>query len=336
MPKELRGWTWLVLRWAAAIVLFLLGTFYLISMPGQSYSGPFKPLSAEETEIRDNLKKHVFTLAGKIGERNVWHYDALKEAARYLESTFRSHGYEVAAQSYKVMGNVEVNNLEVEIKGSTTPEQIVIIGAHYDAVYGCPAANDNGSGTAAVLELARLFKGRKLDRTVRFVAFVNEEPPFFTTGEMGSQMYAKRSRERGENIVAMLSLETIGYYSDAPGSQHYPFPLSFFYPGTGNFIGFVGNISSRELVQRSIASFRQGAEFPSEAGALPGFIPGVGWSDHWSFWQEGYPAIMVTDTALFRYQHYHTAQDTPDKINYDRTARVVSGLAHVVADLASK
>ena len=169
---------------------------------------------------------------------------------------------------------------------------------------------------------------------MRFVAFVNEEPPFYRSEQMGSRVYARRSRERRDHIVAMLSLETIGYYSDEPGSQLYPFPLRFFYPSTGNFLAFVANLGSRKLLREALASFRRNAQFPSEGVAAPAFIPGVDWSDHWSFWQESYPALMVTDTALYRYPHYHTLQDTPDKVDYERLARVVKGLHGMLRDLA--
>ena len=185
-----------------------------------------------------------------------------------------------------------------------------------------------------MLELARAFALKKPGRTLRFVEFVNEEPPFFQTPDMGSVVYAKRSRKAGEKIVAMLSLETMGYYSDEPGTQKYPFPLNLVYPSSGNFIGFIGNIESGDLVRDAIASFRRNVQFPSEGAALPAQIPGVGWSDQWSFWQEGYPGIMVTDTAPYRYPYYHTAQDTADKINFDRLARVVAGLEKVISDLA--
>ena len=172
-------------------------------------------------------------------------------------------------------------------------------------------------------------------RTVRLVAFVNEEPPFCHTDLMGSRVYARRCRARDENVVAMLSLETIGFYVDEPGSQKYPFPFSLFYPDTGNFVGFVGNLGSRSLTRRSIRAFRESTDFPSEGLAAPGWIPGIGWSDHWSFWQEGYPGVMITDTAPFRYPHYHTPQDTPDRIDYDRFARVVMGVSGVVEALAT-
>ena len=150
---------------------------------------------------------------------------------------------------------------------------------------------------------------------------------------MGSLVYALACRQRRENVVAMISLETIGYFDDAKGSQSYPPPFSLFYPSTGNFIAFVGNYSSRRLVRRSVASFRRHTEFPSEGAALPSFIPGVGWSDQWAFWQAGYPALMVTDTAPFRYPDYHRPSDTPDKIDHERMARVVDGLEAVVREL---
>ena len=149
-------------------------------------------------------------------------------------------------------------------------------------------------------------------------------------------MYAERSRQRGEQIEAMISLETIGHYTDEPASQHYPFPFSYFYPKTGNFVGFVGNLSSWRLVRQAVDAFRANTAFPSEGVAAPGWIQGVSWSDHASFWAAGYPAIMITDTAFFRYAHYHEATDTPDKLDYTSLARVTSGLVTVAEELAGK
>ena len=303
-------------------------------MPDSSYSGPFKPLSESELLLKDYLKKHVYMLAEQIGERNIWHYNELNESAGYIENTLAGLGYDVSKQEYKVENKI-LKNIEAELVGTSKPEEIIIVGAHYDSVIGSPGANDNASGVAAVLEIAHLLSNQEFPRTLRMVAFVNEEPPFFQTQKMGSRIYAGRSRKRGEKIIAMFSLETIGYYSDAPGSQHYPFPFSSFYPDTGNFIGFVGNISSRKLVQKALSSFRKNTPFPSEGLAAPGWFIGIGWSDHWSFWKEGYPAIMITDTALFRYEQYHTMEDTPDKIDYNRTARVVEGISRIVGELAS-
>lgn len=303
-------------------------------MVGKSYSGRFLPLSVQEKEISANLRDHVFMLADEIGERNIWLPQKLNAAAAYIEKVWQEQSFDVQHQEYAARG-VESTNLIIEIPGISMPDQIIIVGAHYDSVLGSPGANDNGSGVASLLEISRLLAGKKPARTVRLVAFTNEEPPFFLRLDMGSRVYASRSRGRKENIVGMLSLETMGYYSEAPNSQEYPFPFSFFYPHTANFIGFVGNIRSRHLVRLSLATFRNTTQFPSEGTAAPGWITGIGWSDHWSFWREGFRAIMVTDTAFFRYDPYHTRKDTPEKIDYDRLARVTKGLAEVVVELAN-
>jgi Zn-dependent M28 family amino/carboxypeptidase len=228
-----------------------------------------------------------------------------------------------------------VRNLEAELPGRTRGTEVVVVGAHYDTVPGSPGANDNGTGVAAMLELARVLQSDGLDRTLRLVAFVNEEPPYFKTREMGSLVYARACRRRRDRVTAMLSLETIGYYSERPRTQVYPPLLSVFYPDRGNFIGFVGNWRSRRLVRRTVACFRRHTAVPVQSAALPALLPGIAWSDHWSFWRSGYKALMVTDTAPFRYPHYHTARDTPNQIDYDRTTEVVAALEHVVRDLTN-
>jgi len=296
-------------------------------------AGPLPPLSEAQAEIRRRLERHVQALAGRIGERNLRRAGSLDAAARYLQGILRDLGFAVEAQEFEVE-KTRVVNLESALEGGALHDQIVLVGAHYDSVVGSPGANDNGTGAAAVLELARLLAHERLPRTLRFVLFVNEEPPYYLGDAMGSRRYARRCRARGERIVAMLCLETIGYYTDAPSSQLYPFPFGLVYPSTGNFIGFVGNLASWHLTRRCIRSFRRQSAFPSEWLAAPGWIVGIGWSDHSSFWEEGYPAVMVTDTALFRYGPYHTSEDTPEKVRYDHMARVVAGLARVVIDLA--
>jgi hypothetical protein len=317
--------------------LGLLGgaLWWMTAMPGQTPIGELPPLDRRERELERRLEGHVRTLGGDIGERNVFRPARLDAAAEYLETSLRGLAHRVESQPFEAAG-VPVRNLEVEQTGRSTPDEIIVVGAHYDSVIGSPGANDNATGVAAVIELSRLLAERELPRTVRFVLFVNEEPPFFLTGDMGSLHYARRARERSERVVAMFSLETIGYFSDEEASQHYPFPFRFFYPSRGNFLGFVGNLSSRQLVRRAVGSFRRHSPVPSEALAAPGWITGVGWSDHWSFWQHGYPGVMVTDTALFRYEPYHTARDTPDRVRYEHLARVVAGLEKVVVDLASE
>ena len=316
------------------MLVCILSLMFFTKMPGSSYSGPLQSLSAYDQEVSVKLKQQISMLAEKIGERNIWKYRNLNASAHYIEKVATELGYEVKKQEYKVE-NLPVENLEWEIIGVSHPEEIILVGAHYDSVSGSPGANDNASGVAAVLEIARLLKRETLSRTIRFVTFVNEEPPFFQTDKMGSRIYASRSRQRGEKIVAMLSLETIGYYCIEKGSQKYPFPFSFFYPDTGNFIGFVGNVSSRSLVRKAIELFRSNTAFPSEGIAAPGWLPGIGWSDNWSFWKEGYQAIMITDTALFRYQYYHSHQDVPDRIDYERMARIVVGISQIIRELST-
>nr|WP_269145418.1 M20/M25/M40 family metallo-hydrolase [Geomonas sp. RF6] len=304
-------------------------------MPGRSHKGPLPPLTEEETELAKRLRQHVTVLAKDIGERNTTHYKELQHAAAYIEKELGAQGYAVRKEPYRI-GEREMVNIEAELKGTSHAEEIVVVGAHYDSVAGAPGANDNASGVAAVLELARLLRDQKPARTVRLVAFVNEEPPWFLSEEMGSRVYTRGARKRGDKIAGMLSLETIGYYSDAHGSQQYPAPFSSFYPDTGNFIGMVSNLPSCNLLRRVIRTFRKTTPFPSEGLAAPDVVPGIGWSDHWSFWQEGYPAVMITDTAPFRYPYYHDAQDTPDKLDYERMARVTAGVHRVVQELSGE
>lgn len=304
----------------------------MLKMPGKTYSGQLPSLTPAQLLLRDELLRDVETLAGRIGQRNIWNYRNLTAAADFLETSLADAGYKVRRQNYLVEGKT-CCNIEGEITGTKQPSQIVIISAHYDSVFDSPGANDNASAIAATLALARRFAGQKIDKTLRFVFFANEEPPFFQTGQMGSMFYAKSCRGKNENIIAMLSLETIGYYTDKPKSQKYPLPFSLFYPSTGNFIGFVSNLSNRKLLHKTIASFRKNCKFPSQGGAVPEFIPGINWSDHASFWRYNYPAIMVTDTAPFRYPYYHSPEDTPDKIDYDSLAVVTTGLQAIIADL---
>ena len=304
---------------------------FMLSMPGKSHRGPLPDLTERQVRVRAGLRADLQRLSVDIGERNLRRYAAMGAAADFVEEEFAAAGLATRRETYVCRG-YEVDNVIGELTGRS-PE-IVVVGAHYDTVPGCPGANDNGTGVVATLALARAFAGTRPERTIRFVAFANEEPPYFQTEEMGSLVHARACRERGEHIVGMLSLETIGYYADGEKTQHYPFPIGLLYPSTGDFVAFVGNVGSRSLVRRTIRVFRENAAFPSEGAAAPASMQGIGWSDHWAFWQAGYDALMVTDTAPFRHDDYHTPLDTIDRIDFDRLARVVDGLHHVVQDLA--
>jgi Zn-dependent M28 family amino/carboxypeptidase len=259
----------------------------------------------------------------------LWHYDSLQRTAAYIDEEFSRAGYVPRRQVFEVEGR-RVANIEVERRGSRRPERVLVIGAHYDSVADSPGANDNASGVAVILELARLNATSAPPVTVRFVAFVNEEPPYFMTAEMGSWRYAADAAARGDNIVAMISLETIGYYSDEAGSQRYPFPFGLVFPNRGNFVAMVSNVRSVGALRRAAKAFRSATCLPLIASPAPSAIPGVAWSDHWSFWKHGYRALMLTDTALYRYPHYHSNSDTADRLDYERMARVVTGCDAII------
>lgn len=285
-----------------------------------------------KNELKERLKRHVMVLSDDIGERNISRYPNLVRSASYVDSQFQSFGYQTEKQNYSVH-QYKVDNIIASIKGREKPEQIIIVGAHYDTAPGTPGANDNGSGIAALLELARHFANKPLKKTLRFVAFVNEEPPYFKSKFMGSRVYAESCRIKKENIEAMVSLETIGFYTNEKKSQKYPMFFSWFYPNTGNFVGFVGNWSSRSLMHKCISSFKKHSKIPAEGTSAPGWIRGIDWSDHGSFWRSGYKAIMVTDTAPFRYKHYHKHSDTWDKLDYVTMEKVTLGIEAVIASL---
>jgi hypothetical protein len=304
----------------------------MVSMPGTSYAGG--AVAADDAVVA-SLKSDVAHLAADIGERNLVNAPgALAQTAEWLTGRLTALGYTVREQAYPV-GERTVKNLFVERAGSASPDELVIIGAHYDTAPGNPGADDNGSGVAALLSLAEHFARATPRRTVRFVFFTNEEPPYFRTASMGSEVSARASRAANEDVKAMLSLETMGYFTDEPDTQHYPFPFSLFYPSKGNFIAFVADTESRALIHTAITAFRAQAKVASEGASVPAGIEGVDWSDHGPYWRQGYRALMVTDTAPNRNPNYHEASDTPQTLDYQRLAHVVVGLRGVVEVLAN-
>jgi len=284
--------------------------------------------------LEQNLRQHVYYLADQIGERNVPHPAALHAAQAYITQAWHEQGYNVEEQILVEQG-IPCANLEINQRGNEQTEQLILIGAHYDSVRGSPGANDNGSGVAALLELSRLFRSSTTARSVRFVAFVNEEPPYFFTRSQGSRSYARAAHQRGDDIRLMLSLETMGYYSEEPHSQAYPPLFNLFYPDTANFISLVSNFRSRKAMLKLAQAFKNSSNFPLQHIATFALIPGVAWSDHLSFWMHRYKALMVTDTAFYRYPYYHSAQDTADKLDYTRLAQVCDGLFKAVSLLAN-
>jgi len=307
----------------------------MTSVPGKSHTGPLPPLTSGEKALAAALKQHVEAIGSR--PHNIEHPEELEKAARYIETSLEALGYTVNRQPFTV-DETTVRNIEVVISPASADSKVptIVVGAHYDSCGDAPGANDNASGVAAVLELARLLKelDGKTPKRIRLVLFVNEEPPYFQTPDMGSVRYAAELKAKGENIVAMYAFDDIGYYSSDPGSQHYPPPFDRIFGNKGDFIAFIAMIGSRELLNRTVASFRSHTAFPSVGGFAPGFVTGIDWSDHWSFAEQGFQALMITDTAIFRYPHYHRPTDTPDKVDAEKLARVVKGIERVVRDIA--
>jgi hypothetical protein len=327
-------------RFAVILAVFLLliagGIAYLNSvmfdMPGRVFHGPLPPPTQDESDIADDLRGDVETLAQKIGERNIWNNDKYLAAAQYIQEQLDAEDYTVTRQSFEAEG-VVCHNIIAEVRGELHPEEIVIIGAHYDSVRYGPGADDNASGIAAMLAIARELSGRPTERTVRFVAFANEENPFESLGAMGSQRYAAQCRAKNEKIVVMIAFDGLGFYRTDPNSQHYPPPFNWKFPAVADFVGFVGNGGSADLLRRSVGVFRGAVQFPSQGLIAPQWLKDAGRSDHQPFWNAGFSAFLVTDTLPFRYPHYHRPTDTAEKIDYDRFSRVVEGLTAIAEDL---
>ncbi|MFT5465370.1 MAG: hypothetical protein ACI8UO_000464 [Verrucomicrobiales bacterium] len=307
--------------------------------PGQRDQPLFIARGGGAAEITAGaIQRHVDNLSNRIGPRHAGEPEKLEAARIYLLSTLaiRNMGYKPQEQVYQIgEAEQEFANIEVELKGTTWPEQLLIVGAHYDSVSTSPGADDNASGVAAMLALADAFAAKPQARTIRFVAFTNEEPPYFQTENMGSTRYAERCKKRGEDIVGMIALESLGYFSDEPGSQNYPPEIADDFPETGNFAAIVGNLDSAVLADFVHSSFKHVDVIPSVSGAFPAHIDGVGWSDQWSFWREGYPAVMITDTAVFRNPNYHKATDTAATLDFERLARTTIAIEMAIKHLAN-
>jgi hypothetical protein len=279
------------------------------------------------------LKDHLNVLTVDIGERSVRFPARLKRTAGYILDYYRGIGAEARLEPYRYQG-FEVANVVAEIAFSPHPAQRILIGAHYDSVAGTVGADDNASAMAVQLETARQLMGlksaRQMDLSVLFVSFALEEPPAYGTPDMGSRVYARKARERQERIDGMICLEMVGYTCREPGCQGYPFPLMFFgYPKQGDFIGIVGNFDSLGWTRRIYDAFRQNPDLPVIKLTIPfnGWIlPAVRLSDHASFWDEGFKAVMITDSAFYRNPHYHRATDTMENLDYRFMAELVKSL----------
>lgn len=279
------------------------------------------PPSAERVA---RIERDIHKLAVEIGERNHERPAALAAAEAWAITELEAAGLQVVVEDIDGVGH----NLVAE-RGSPGDREIIEVGAHLDTAPGTPGADDNASGVAALLELARnQTLGSR--QAIRFVVYGNEEPPFFQTDRMGSRQHVRALRARGDRVVGAWVLESVGYYDEAARSQHWPPGFDLFMPHRADFVMFVGNPSSWRLLQTGILAFRKASTLPSVGASVPGSIEGVDWSDHAEYWREDIPAVMVTDMPPLRNPHYHEPTDLPDRVDAKRVAAVVDGLEAVL------
>jgi Zn-dependent M28 family amino/carboxypeptidase len=309
------------------IFLLLIAVWFWVTQPMLTSATS----SAERTVDPARLEAHVRKLI-ELGPRDESHIENLDRVAAYIKSELSQTGASVSEQPYRVQGK-SYRNVIAQF-GPESAERI-IVGAHYDTAGPLPGADDNASGVAGLIELARLLGKQQLPLRVELVAFSLEEPPYFGTTGMGSSVHAVLLSQQNVGVRAMFSLEMIGYFSDAPGSQHFPIGVfQALYPSTGNYISVVGRLSDGLLVRRTKFAMRQAAPLPVYSINAPRFVPGIDFSDQLNYWHAGYGAVMITDTAFYRNLNYHTAHDTAEKLDYQRMAMVVEGVYAAVTELA--
>ncbi len=324
LPQNLKTW----LTAPPAIALLILGGLIgaLLGYTTQPFAGRRHRVAPPAGDpIR--LEAHVRALVA-CGPREMIHPEALDAAAAYIEGRFRAAGGRLGRQPYEVRGRQVANLLA---RFGPEPQAggpgLLVLGAHYDTCEGLPGADDNTSGVAVLLEVARYLGDHPPAIPVELVAWTLEEPPHFRSGEMGSRVHARALKASGLPVRLVLSLEMLGTYEDAPGSQQFPLPgLDWIYPDRGDFLALVGGWGDGWKV-RQVKAQLQG-DLPIWSINAPSGIVGIDFSDHASYWKEGLPALMLTDTAFFRNPRYHTAQDRPERLDYRRmalaTAQVVA------------
>ena len=311
-----------------ALLLLLIAIWFWVTQPLLSRATQ----NSQRTVDPSRLEAHVRKLSIEMGPRDMQHPESLDQVAAYIKNEFSQTGAFVSEQVYRVRARSYRN--VIAHFGPETEERIVV-GAHYDTAGELAGADDNASGVAGLIELARLLNQQQLKVRVELVAFSTEEPPYFGTTGMGSYVHADSLRQQNVRVRAMFSLEMIGYFSDAPNSQHFPVGLlNAFYPSTGNYIAVVGRLSDGLLVRRTKAAMRNAAPLPVYSINAPQFVTGVDFSDQRNYWFAGYNAVMITDTAFYRNLNYHTAGDTAEKLDYKRMAMVVEGVYAIVSELA--
>lgn len=313
----------------ASLATVFLAVFLMITQP-DPFPTTTRPAGPRADPAR--LEEHVRALSERFVPRDYEHPRNLEAAAEYVEARLAAAGFSTERQPVVTQRRTFAN--VIGRLRSEAPE-VVVVGAHYDAFETHPGADDNASGVAGLLELARMLQGVDTAAGIELVAFTLEEPPFFREEQMGSAVHAESMRRGTRKVRAMLALEMIGYFTDQPNTQDFPHPLlRLFYSTTGNYAAVIGNFSGIGLTRKVKRAMRAGGNLPVYSLNGPALLPGVDFSDHRSYWARGIPAVMVTDTAFYRNPHYHTPEDTADKLDYVRMAEVVNGVRHAVLELA--
>ena len=308
-------------------LLLLIALWFWLTQPLLTNPTPSSTRFVDPTR----LEAHVRKLSIDLTPRDANHLENLDKVAEYIKEQFQQAKARVVVQPYRIEGK-SYRNVSAHF-GPDSAERIVI-GAHYDTAGPLPGADDNASGVAGLLELAQLLSKEQLKTHVELVAFTLEEPPFFRTNGMGSAIHADSLRKENVRVKLMVSLEMIGYFTDAPDSQSFPAGfLRAFYPSTGNYIGVVGRTSEGLIVRQMKSTMRAASPLPVYSISAPSFIPGIDFSDQLNYWNAGYSAVMITDTAFYRNRNYHTENDTADTLDYKRMAMVVEGVFAVIRSL---
>jgi len=323
--------------WIVVIVLAAAGWSWEVwrPAPGESFAGAIPEATVVELTLAERLAADVTTLSSEFGERTLRRYESLSAAGDWIADELVARGLSVQRQELQVDGKT-VYNIEAAVPGTTWPDELIVVGAHYDTVMGSPGANANGSGVAAVLALAEALGQQPLPRGMRFVFFTCGQRPYMLTERMGSLAWARATEAAGQEVVGMLSLDSLGYFTEEPDSEHLPRDVAAFFPSVGNYVAVVGDLSSATLGNQVIGKFREVASVPSQLGLGLQSWDAVAWSDHWSFWQCDWPAVVITDTGPYRDPAFNRWNDTAERLDYETMARIVSALQTVVEHLATK
>ena len=277
------------------------------------------------------LKQHLLAITGTTQPRNHQHTDALNQVAAYIRHEFEQLNGQVQEQVYTVAGK-EYRNVVLSVGPADAPR--LVVGAHYDVCEDQPGADDNASGVAGLLELARLLDKHTLPFRIDFVAYTLEEPPYFRTEHMGSYVHANSLYEQQADVMGMISLEMIGYFKDEKGSQRYPIaPLKLFYGSRGNYIAIVQRFGNGSFGRSLLRNYKKAATLPVKSLRAPAFLTGVDFSDHLNYWRFGFDALMITDTSFYRNSNYHQPTDTIYTLDFKRMGEVVDAVYTSILNL---